>query len=342
MILFISTKKNCRKFEILKKVILLDIISFSFFITFIIPIKRNKMNQESINKYRLEEINKRNEININSDINFPDRKCYSLVENIRIIHLIITRFLINSFSKEFPRKFRNRSYNDSYIQNGIRVMKTYLLPSLENQSCKNFTWIILIGAQANITQVNALLNFNNSFEKEIIYQEDLKNYIRNKSKNFDILISTRIDYDDRIYYDAVNDVRKAININRPMVLHGYNRGLVFYENLNEYYYFDFTPWRRRGVMSIFVSLIIVLDKVNDVYTIYDLGVHDKVRKVLLKRHKLFGIKELNYEPAIFDSGVPKFVWVRQIFSGWEKSNRKKDKDKRLKINNFNLSLFYGK
>ena len=257
MILFISSKKYCRKFEILKKILLLEIISFSFFITSIIQIKRNKMNQESINKFRLEEKNRRNEIYINSDINFPDRKCYNFAENknIRIIHLIITRFLINSFSKEFPKTFHNRSYNNTYIQNGIRVMKTYLLPSLESQSCKNFTWIIMIGNQSNITQIKELFNFNNSFEKEIIYQKDLKNYIRNKSKNFDILISTRIDYDDRIYYDAVNDVRKAINIKRPMVLYGYNRGLIFYENLNEYYYFDFTSWSKRGVMSIFISLL---------------------------------------------------------------------------------------
>ena len=39
-------------------------------------------------------------------------------------------------------------------------------------------------------------------------------------------------------------------------------------------------------MSIFISLIIVLDRVNDVYTIYDLGIHDRVRKELFKRHKL--------------------------------------------------------
>jgi hypothetical protein len=70
-----------------------------------------------------------------------------------------------------------------------------------------------------------------------------------------------------------------------MVLYGYNRGLIFNENLNEYYYFDFTSWSKRGVMSIFISLIIVLDRVNDVYTIYDLGIHDRVRKELFKRHK---------------------------------------------------------
>ena len=50
------------------------------------------------------------------------------------------------------------------------------------------------------------------FEYEMLCQKDFKNYVRNKSKGHDVLITTRIDYDDIIYYDAVNDVRKIILI----------------------------------------------------------------------------------------------------------------------------------
>ena len=58
-----------------------------------------------------------------------------------IIHLIITRFLIelSNSSKEFEKVLAT----DYYLLNGIRVMEKYLIPSLENQSCKNFTWILL-------------------------------------------------------------------------------------------------------------------------------------------------------------------------------------------------------
>ena len=31
--------------------------------------------------------------------------------------------------------------------------------------------------------------------------------------------------------------------------------------------------------------------------------------------KKLGIKEINYEPAVFDEGEPKFIYVRQKFSG---------------------------
>ena len=50
------------------------------------------------------------------------------------------------------------------------------------------------------------------FEYGILCQKDFKNYVRNKSKGYDVLITTGIDYDDIIYYDAVNDVRKIFII----------------------------------------------------------------------------------------------------------------------------------
>ena len=263
------------------------------------------------------------------------KKCYLSFEisDLKIIHFIITRFALGT----------NR-INDStkdYTLNGIRVMKKYLLPSLEYQSCKDFIWILVIGNKANITFLKSLFNFNNSFQWHIIYIKDIKNILRNITKGFDILITTRIDYDDRIYYDAVNDVRKEININKPMLLHGYNRGFYFFELDNKYYDFEFKS--RNGAFSVFESLIIILNKVNDTCTVYDFGHHSSVGKNLLKNYKSYGIKELNYEPIIFDNGAPKFVWVRQKYSHLYNETKTKKIKKILKVNNnFDLSKFYGK
>ena len=260
------------------------------------------------------------------------KKCYLSFDNsnLKIIHLIITRFAINLFP-----------INDStkeFTLNGLRVMQKYLLPSLENQSCKDFIWILMIGNKANITSLKSLFNFNNSFQWHIIYTKDIRNFLRNITKGFDVLITTRIDYDDLIYYDAINDIRKEININKPILLHGYNRGVYYFELDNKYYDFEYKS--RNGAFSIFESLIIVLNKVNDTYTIYDIGYHDQVKKNLLKNYKSYGIKELKYQPYIFDSGAPKFVYVRQNYS-WT-YNRTKRIKKSLKSKKFNLIKFFGK
>lgn len=260
------------------------------------------------------------------------KKCYLSYDNsdLKIIHVILTRFLFYSFNR---RK--------DYILNGIRVMKEYLLPSLENQSCKDFIWILIIGDKANMTSLKPLLNFNNSFQWHLIYKKDFKKFVRNITKGFEILITTRIDYDDRIYYDAVNDVRKEININRPLFLHGYNKGVYYFEYDNKYYDFEFRC--ESGAFSVFVSLIIVLNKVNNTCTILDFGHHQSVKANLLRNYKSYGIKTLNYEPALFEYGAPKFVYVRQKFSIFYNKSISIFLKKKLKVNKiFNLSKFYGK
>ena len=213
----------------------------------------------------------------------PPEKCYLSPDDfdLKIIHLIITRFMVELW--RLP-SFYTKIYTEDYILNGIRVMKKYLIPSLENQSCRQFIWILMLRDKVDIAYIKSLLNFKGLFESNIIYQKDIKSYIRNITKGFDILITTRIDYDDRIYYDAVNDVRKSINISKPMIIYGYQRGLHFYESNNKYYEFYLT-YDNRGAMSVFLSLIIVLNKVNDTYIIYDLETHTRIRNKLLESYK---------------------------------------------------------
>ena len=71
--------------------------------------------------------------------------------------MIITRFIIPFWRID---NFTQKIYSPNYLLNGIRVMKKYLFPSLESQSCKDFIWILLLGDKSNITQVEHLLNIN--------------------------------------------------------------------------------------------------------------------------------------------------------------------------------------
>jgi len=270
-----------------------------------------------------------NDISINYCYLSPDKT------NIKILHLIITRFMI-----DWVDQFGNKKiYKNDYILNGIRVMKKYLIPSLINQRCKKFVWILIVGNQTNITYIKSFLNYDNIIDIKVLYNIELKDFVRNITSSFEVLITTRIDYDDMIYYDAINDVRKAINLNKPILLYGYNSGLLYYE-FNSKYYLFYHPKNEDGVMSVFISLIIILKQVNDVYTIYDIGDHRYVRKKLLINYRSYGIKELKYEPAIFDSGSEKFIFVRQKYSGTY--NQSINMLKRLKEIKFSLNKFYGK
>ena len=160
--------------------------------------------------------------------------------------------------------------------------------------------------------------------------------MKNISKAYDVLITTRMDYDDRIYYDAVNDIRKAININKPILLHGYNRGVLYFES-NKKYYELYNKKGNDGALGLFLSLIIFTNKLKHTLTIFDIGNHWKSRKTLLEKYKSYGIKELDYDPAVFDSGGEKFVYVRQNYS--HSYNHHLKMIKSLKEQNFNLNQF---
>ena len=304
----------------------LIIFIFIIFVVLEFQFKINRGNKKIVNTIE------------NKKLLYNSRKCYipSNDKYTNIIHIVYTRFIMELIGYT---SFYSLIYKKNYILNGIRVMKKYLIPSLENLQCKDFIWVVTIGDKANITLVKSLINFNLSFEYKIIYFKYFKKFVRNMTKNFDILITTRIDYDDLIYYDAVNDVRKAININRPMILYGYHHGVYLYEKENKFYEFYYN-YKNKGAMSIFYSLIVILNKVNDSYTIEDLGSHLLCRKNFLKNYRSFGIKNLNYEPAIFDQGDTKFIYVRQKFSGIFNFTLKIKR--RLKTYNINISNFLGK
>ena len=265
--------------------------------------------------------------------------CYLSSENskLKIKHLIITRFLMEFKDRLY---FTKTIYTEEYIKNGIRVMQKYLFRSLESQKCKDFTWILEVGNKANISFIKSLLDFYKPFKSICLYEKDLKNYTRAVSKGYDFLITTRIDTDDCIYYDGVNDVRKLIDINKPLYLHGYNKGVYYFEEFDKYYNFFFRSENNQDVWSVFLSLIVNLNKVNDTITVQDLGLHTYIKKTLLKEYKSYGIKEINYDPALFETSVPKFIYVRQNYSlTYGDSSRVPKKYKPI---NFNLSEFFGK
>ena len=337
---------NYTRFIIIHKLFIIFIISSNFIFYSLFISEKKLMREYKIKQPIITSIsNKENEEYIMNIFKAPKKnayneKCYLSPDNsnIKIIHIISTRFLHEPklWNKNNEKK---NIYNEKYILNGIRVMKKYLLPSLDNQNCKQFIWVLTLGDETNITYITSLLDLNYSFNIIVVHQNNFKNVVRNITKGFEVLISSRIDYDDQIYYDAVNDVRKAINLNKPIFLYGYHRGVYYYEAFNKYYEF-YKNYNNQGALGIFISLIVILNKVNDTFIINDLGVHTAVKRNLLKKYKKYGIKEINYEPANFDSGSEKFVYVRQQYSN--DYNRSIMIKKNLKEYKFNLNKFYGK
>ena len=68
-----------------------------------------------------------------------------------------------------------------------------------------------------------MIDFNNSFDINIISDNNISAIqVKNNTKCYDAFISIRIEYNFRIYYCVVNDVRKIIDFYKSILLYVYN------------------------------------------------------------------------------------------------------------------------
>ena len=151
----------------------------------------------------------------------------------------------------------------------------------------------------------------------------MKSYIYINSKNFDYLITTRIDHDDLIYKDAVEKIQSKCNENIPLYYNGYDKLLTMVGNdiKNCYkYYPDYNVW---GTIAIFQSLIINKIKINKSYNIYDLGNHTKSKIIFINLYKE---NNLEYKEIYFNINhmEDRCIYIKHNFKHSILSNKKLD------------------
>lgn len=166
-------------------------------------------------------------------------------------HLIVTKFLSNS-----NMHLGNRVFDKDIIDEGKRLLYTYLIPSLENQTNKNFTLVLLIHDKMTENKIN--FNLSTSFDIKIIHMSEYENYLSNIYNKYEFVIQTTQDYDDCPYYNFVEDTQNAIDINIPYKVFGYVDGakLKTWENPQHLYYnISYEGDNAKGLIGIGLSII---------------------------------------------------------------------------------------
>jgi len=171
---------------------------------------------------------------------------------------------------------KEKLFDYSLLSKAINVFKKFTLKSLENQTNKNFEIILKIHNEIseNSKAILELKSIKSSIKINILRKNETDNFIDNNAKEIDFLITTRIDHDDLIYYNAVNDVQKKCNYNIPLYYNGYIKGITMinndYKNCFKFYP---TYGNYRGTHSAFQSLVVNKKKVSKNLNIYSLGPH---------------------------------------------------------------------
>lgn len=179
-------------------------------------------------------------------------------------HFIITQFNL----KNFPLSDNNDSVTWlKWTRNRVELFREFCLPSIKNQTCKVFTWLIYFDADTP-QEFNVFLNELNSFpfikicyskgyeDFNLRYTEEVKKRVGESVK---WIITTRMDNDDCLHKDAIKTIQNNF-VEKHKFLISLASGYVLNisdRKLSHYFY----------PMSPFLSLIETTD--NELGCVYE-------------------------------------------------------------------------
>lgn len=135
-------------------------------------------------------------------------------------HFIITRFNLKSNTIGWVSDKNNKEIRtDSWLKHRLSVFTKYCLPSVANQTQKDFNWVIFID---NDTKQFAMDQFNDiaskykfiHFVKVADYNEFQNTYLDHCFKidgNCEYLITTRLDNDDLVAENYIEEIQSRFD-----------------------------------------------------------------------------------------------------------------------------------
>ena len=147
-------------------------------------------------------------------------------------HYVITRFNLGIYSSKPMFGAKLNISPDAWMAHRIHLFLTLTVPSMKAQTNQNFTWFVLMDAKTPEIFMRALykirygnLYIYNTNTSHITMTDAVLQHI--EPGEYD-LITTRLDNDDLLHKNAINDIQNLYRVNRGSELpytidipHGY-------------------------------------------------------------------------------------------------------------------------
>lgn len=158
-------------------------------------------------------------------------------------HYLITRFNVKLYRKEGEPA----SASEEWLANRFVLFEKYTLPSIKNQACKDFKWLVLFDADTPDKYKRKIEEYSLSLPQFTpIYvtgspsemcSEIVLDYINNDNPK-EYLITTRIDNDDVIHRDYMRNIQKAFKPAENTFV-TFRSGLQYVESTNSMIKFNY-------------------------------------------------------------------------------------------------------
>ncbi len=146
-----------------------------------------------------------------------------------IDHIILTRFNLPSAGVESLIRAQ-----DGWLRQRQELFEKYCLPSIQQQTCKDFTWVIYFDPHSpqwlkeRIMQINQEEWFIPVFRESVSPKELLDDLRATGAGSREILLTTNLDNDDGLSLDFVQRVQDAV-VGRNTTALYIGRGLIQHE-----------------------------------------------------------------------------------------------------------------
>ena len=168
-----------------------------------------------------------------------------------IKHFVMVQF----FHWQNPR-YPHNVFDVDFLSSQVPLAQN-LLRSLENQTNKNFEIIFRPNkrhlADAKYEPIFSALKNSTTLPIKFALGEERGVLIKEALKNYDYVITSKMDFDDFVFKDAVEEVQNKVNECNDILAYGYCKGY-------RYVYGELYPhkslWGGIGHHSIFQSLIL--------------------------------------------------------------------------------------
>ena len=174
------------------------------------------------------------------------------VEDKKIKHFILMRF----FSFDDPN-YPHDIYDPDFLSKQLVLAKNNAIPSLENQTNKNFNLAFIVNTKffdnPKYEFVFSTLKESTTLPLTFIKDNERPRLIEESLNDYDFVITSRMDFDDFIYKDAIEDTHSKVNECENILAYGYCRGYTYV--CGELYGF-IHPYKRIGYHSVLGSVIL--------------------------------------------------------------------------------------
>jgi len=228
-------------------------------------------------------------------------------------HFIITRFLSEDFNHSEEELF-----SDEWLTRGRKVLEKHFIPTLENQTCRDFEVVFLIHDNIPAEKTAFLEDVECSFPTHVIRRNALDDFLDGYRDSCDVMVTSRFDYDDNIHKEVVECLRRFVDDNPDEVsLWGLTDGAVVIDGENTAHRKRKQKWEigGLGLWAAMESLVLPKKRCERFFSVYRLGNHTSSVQTLKEQYKELGISSLRESFAYKDqTGEVMYLWVRTAYS----------------------------